>query len=127
MSKTIENVLTSSGFCWQAASAARMTFDIENDKKEYRKKYYIKNIEKFRNYYDDNKDSIAEYEKLYYQQNRTAIRDKQRVYFEKYYYSNKKNINHNSLQRYYNIHHMHYNTNLNNELLKQNIIIRLQD
>ena len=127
MSKTIENVLTSSGFCWQAASAARMTFDIENDKKEYRKKYYIKNIEKFRNYYDDNKDSIAEYEKLYYQQNRTAIRDKQRVYFEKYYYSNKKQINHNSLQRYYNIRNMYYNTNLNNELLKQNIIIRLQD
>ena len=127
MSKTIENVLTSSGFCWEAASAARMTFDIENDKKEYRKKYYIKNIEKFRNYYDDNKDSIAEYEKLYYQQNRTAIRDKQRVYFEKYYYSNKKQINHNSLQRYYNIRNMYYNTNLNNELLKQNIIIRLQD
>jgi hypothetical protein len=127
MSKTIENVLTSSGFCWQTASAARMTFDIENDKKEYRKKYYIKNIEKFRNYYDDNKDSIAEYEKLYYQQNRTAIRDKQRVYFEKYYYSNKKQINHNSLQRYYNIRNMYYNTNLNNELLKQNIIISLQD
>jgi hypothetical protein len=127
MSKTIENVLTSSGFCWQAASVARMTFDIENDKKEYRKKYYIKNIEKFRNYYDDNKDSIAEYEKLYYQQNRTSIRDKQRVYFEKYYYSNKKQINHNSLQRYYNIRNMYYNTNLNNELLKQNIIIRLQD
>ena len=127
MTKTIENVLASSGFCWQAASAARMTFDIENDKKEYRKKYYIKNIEKFRNYYDDNKDSIAEYEKLYYQQNRTAIRDKQRVYFEKYYYSNKKQINHNSLQRYYNIRNMYYNTNLNNELLKQNIIIRLQD
>jgi hypothetical protein len=127
MSKTIENVLTSSGFCWEAASAARMTFDIENDKKEYRKKYYIKNIEKFRNYYDDNKDSIAEYEKLYYQQNRTAIRDKQRVYFEKYYYSNKKQINHNSLQRYYNIRNMYYNTNLNNELLKQNIIISLQD
>ena len=127
MSKTIENVLTSSGFCWQAASTARMTFDIENDKKEYRKKYYIKNIEKFRNYYDDNKDSIAEYEKLYYQQNRTAIRDKQREYFEKYYYSNKKQINHNSLQRYYNIRNMYYNTNLNNELLKQNIIISLQD
>ena len=104
-----------------------MTFDMDNYRKKYRKEYYIKNIEKFRNYYDDNKDSIAEYEKLYYQQNRTAIRDKQRVYFEKYYYSNKKHINNNSLQRYYNIRNMYYNTNLNNELLKQNIIIRLQD
>ena len=107
--------------------------------KEYRKEYYIKNIEKFRNYYDDNKDSIAEYEKLYYQQNRTEIRDKQRAYFQKYYLLNKKNINNNSLQRYYNINYSHpsYNhihnndskksTNLNNELLDQNIIIRLTD
>jgi hypothetical protein len=104
-----------------------MSFDMENYRKEYSKIYYIKNIEKFRNYYNDHKDSIAEYEKLYYQQNRTEIRDKQKVYFEKYYYSNKKNINHNSLQRYYNIHNMHYNTNLNNDLLDQNIIINLKD
>ena len=65
--------------------------------------------------------------KLYYQQNRTEIRDKQRAYFQKYYLLNKKNINHNSLQRYYNIHNMHYNTNLNNDLLDQNIIIRFDD
>ena len=63
-------------------------FDMENYRKEYRKIYYIQNIEKFRNYYDDNKESIAEYEKLYYQQNRTEIRDKQRVYFQKYYLLN---------------------------------------
>ena len=103
----------------------------------YRKKYYIKNIEKFRNYYDDNKEKLAEYEKLYYQQNRTEIRDKQRVYFQKYYLLNKKNINNNSLQRYYNIHYLHpaYNndskisglSNLNNSLLDQNIIIRFTD
>ena len=65
--------------------------------------------------------------KLYYQQNRTEIRDKQRAYFQKYYLLNKKNINHNSLQRYYNIHYLHYNTNLNNELLDRNIIIRFTD
>ena len=47
-----------------------MTFDMDNYRKEYRKEYYIKNIEKFRNYYDDNKENILEYEKLYYQQNR---------------------------------------------------------
>ena len=35
-------------------------FDMENYRKEYRKIYYIQNIEKFRNYYDDNKESIAE-------------------------------------------------------------------
>ena len=73
--------------------------------------------------------------KLYYQQNRTEIRDKQRAYFQKYYLLNKKNINNNSLQRYYNIHYLHpaYNnyfkisTNLNNSLLDQNIIIRFTD
>ena len=91
------------------------------------KNYYIKNIEKFRNYYNDHKDSIAEYEKLYYHQNRTEIRDKQRAYFQKYYLLNKKNINNNSLQRYYNIHYLHYNINLNNELLDRNIIIRFTD
>ena len=34
-------------------------------RKEYRKEYYIKNIEKFRNYYDDNKENILEYEKIW--------------------------------------------------------------
>ena len=100
---------------------------MEAYRKEYRKIYYIKNIEKFRNYYNDHKDSIAEYEKLYYHQNRTEIRDKQRVYFQKYYLLNKEIINNNSLQRYYNIQHLHYNINLNNDLLDQNIIIRLKD
>ena len=46
----------------------------------YRKKYYIKNIEKFRNYYDDNKEKLAEYEKLYYQQNRMENIEKNVVY-----------------------------------------------
>ena len=65
--------------------------------------------------------------KLYYQQNRTEIRDKQRAYFKKYYLLNKEIINNNSLQRYYNIHYLHFNTNLNNELLDRNIIIRFDD
>ena len=65
--------------------------------------------------------------KLYYKQNRTEIRDKQRAYFKKYYLLNKEIINNNSLQRYYNIHYLHYNTNLNNELLDRNIIIRFTD
>ena len=65
--------------------------------------------------------------KLYYQQNRTEIRDKQRAYFQKYYLLNKEIISNNSLQRYYNIHYLHFNTNLNNELLDRNIIIRFTD
>ena len=103
----------------------------------YRKEYYIKNIEKFRNYYDDNKEKLAEYEKLYYQLNRTEIRDKQRAYFQKYYLLNKEIINNNSLQKYYNIHYLHpayihnndskISKNFNNELLDRNLIIKLTD
>ena len=89
------------------------------------KKYYIKNIKKFRNYYNENKDYILEYEKIYYQQNRTEIRDKQNIYFKKYYSLNKEYNNNNSLERYYNKHGLNYNTNLNNNLLETNIIIRL--
>ena len=53
------------------------------------KKYYIKNIEKFINYYENNKDNILEYEKIYYEQNRAKIREKQNIYFKKYYSLNK--------------------------------------
>ena len=91
------------------------------------KKYYIKNIKKFRNYYNENKDYILEYEKIYYQQNRTEIRDKQNIYFKKYYSLNKEYINNNSLERYYNKHGLNYNTNLNDNLLETNIIIRFTD
>ena len=101
------------------------------------KKYYIKNIEKFRNYYENNKDNILEYEKIYYEQNRAKIREKQNIYFKKYYSLNKEYINNNSLQRYYNINYSHpsyihnndskISTNLNNELLDRNIIIKLTD
>ena len=91
------------------------------------KKYYIKNIEKFRNYYENNKDNILEYEKIYYEQNRAKIREKQNIYFKKYYSLNKEYINNNSLQRYYNKHDLYYYDNLNNQILDQNIIIRLTD
>lgn len=91
------------------------------------KKYYIKNIEKFRNYYENNKDNILEYEKIYYEQNRTKIREKQNTYFKKYYSLNKEYINNNSLQRYYNKNGLYYYDNLNNQILETNIIIRLTD
>ena len=93
----------------------------------YGKNYYIKNIKKFREYYNNNKDSIPECEKLYYQENKTEIRDKQNIYFKKYYSLNKEHINYNSLQRYYNKHGLNYYKNLNNQILDQNIIIRLAD
>ena len=92
-----------------------------------KKNYYIKNIEKFRNYYNNNKDNILEYEKLYYQQNKKEIREKQKVYFKEYYSLNKEKINHNSLQTYYNKHGLNYYKNLSNQILDQSIIIRLSD
>ena len=105
----------------------------------YRKKYYIKNIEKYRNYYDDNKDSIAAYEKLYYQQNKAQIREKQRAYFHKYYQLNKEKIQENSYRRYYDGYNLPHKRNYldvigqgiyiykQGSLLDQNIIIRLTD
>ena len=102
-------------------------------RKEYRKEYYIKNIEKFRNYYDDNKENILEYEKLYYQQNRTEIRDKQRAYFHEYYQLNKEKIQENSYRRYYDGHNLPHKRDYldmqdkQGSILKQNIIISLND
>ena len=89
--------------------------------------YYIKNIEKFRNYYETNRDYILEYEKIYYEDNKTEIRNKQNIYFKKYYSLNKQKINSNSLERYYNKHGLNYYKNLSNQILDQNIIIKLSD
>jgi hypothetical protein len=94
----------------------------------YYKNYYIKNIRKFREYYDNNKDSIADYAKLYYQQNKVQIRERQRAYFHEYYLLNKDTIQERSYRRY---HEQPYKrdyakTQINqSSLLKQNIIIRL--
>ena len=114
----------------------------------YRKKYYIKNIEKFREYYHDNiekfreyyhdnKDSIAAYEKLYYQQNKVQIRERQRAYFHEYYQLNKEKIQENSYRRYYDGYNLPHKRNYldvigqgiykQGSLLDQNIIIRLTD
>ena len=66
-------------------------------------------------------------QKNYYIKNKDYILNRQHIYFKKYYALNKQKINNNSLQRYYNKHGLNYNTNLNNNLLETNIIIRLTD
>ena len=53
--------------------------------------------------------------------------DDKTKYRKEYYLLNKEYISNNSLQRYYNKHGLNYNTNLNNQILDQNIIIRLSD
>ena len=102
-------------------------FDYQN----YQKDYYIKNIRKFREYYHDNKDSIAAYEKLYYQQNKAQIRERQRAYFHEYYQLNKEKIQENSYRRYYDGHNLPHKRDYlkitQGSILKQNIIIKLND
>ena len=104
-------------------------FDYQN----YQKDYYIKNIRKFREYYHDNKDRLSAYEKLYYQQNKSQIRERQRAYFHEYYQLNKEKIQENSYRRYYDGHNLPHKREYLDEqakqgsILKQNIIIRLED
>jgi len=101
------------------------------DHQNYQKDYYIKNIRKFREYYHDNKNSIAAYEKLYYQQNKAQIRERQRAYFHEYYLLNKEKIQENSYRRYYDGHNLPHKRDYlkitQGSILKQNIIIKLND
>ena len=42
------------------------------------KKYYRKNIQQYKDYYERNKDSKNEYQKEYYQKNKETILEKQK-------------------------------------------------
>jgi len=99
--------------------------------KNYYKSYYLKNIKKFREYYETNQDSIAEYAKLYYQQNKVKIRERQRSYFHEYYQLNKDIIQERSYRRYYDGHNLSHKRDYlkitQGSILKQNIIISLSD
>ena len=92
--------------------------------------YYNNNIEKFRQYYQEKKDIIAKREQLYYQKNKEKIREKQRTYFRNYYLLNKDKIIENSQRRYYGCilpDKLKPQKKLCNEIINNNIIIRLMD
>ena len=65
------------------------------------KQYYNDNIDKYKQYYQENKEVILKREQLYYQKNQAEIRIKQRLYFRKYYLLNKDKIIENCQRRYY--------------------------
>ena len=68
---------------------------------QYRKEYYLKNIDKFKDYYNENKDEIAARNKIYYEKNKIELRNKQRKYFHEYYLLHKEAIKEHNLNRYY--------------------------
>lgn len=96
-----------------------MIYDKRNDKKEYDKKYYLKNREKIlqqsKNYYRKNIESIKKRKKEYYQKNNSEkikkhIRkyqknnpEKRREYAKKYYLENKEKIKKKKIDYYYSI------------------------
>jgi len=101
------------------------------------KEYYNNNIEKYRQYYEDNKEIILQREQLYYQKNKEQILERQRTYFRKYYLLNKEKIILNCQRRYYgSLAAMNsqpdyistkQKTNFCNKIINNNIIIRLMD
>tara|TARA_R110000824_G_scaffold3008_1_gene13885 strand:- start:72 stop:575 length:504 start_codon:yes stop_codon:yes gene_type:complete len=58
------------------------------ERKEYNKKYNIKNKEKIKEYYENNKEKIKEqqkeYKKEYYEKNKEQIKEYQKEYNKKY-------------------------------------------
>ena len=104
------------------------------------KEYYNNNIEKYRQYDEDNKDIILKREQLYYQKNKDIIREKQNTYFKKYYLLNKEKIIENCrsrASRYYgSLAAMNsqpdcistkQKIHFCNKIINNNIIIRLMD
>jgi hypothetical protein len=95
------------------------------------KDYYELNKDKYKQYYQQNKEIILKREQLYYQRNQAEIRIKQRTYFRKYYLLNKETIIENVQRRYYgSIAGMPDKIKPEeacNQIMNGNIIIRLDD
>ena len=95
------------------------------------KQYYNDNIDKYKQYYQENKEIILKREQLYYQKNQAEIRIKQRLYFRKYYLLNKDKIIENCQRRYYGsiagIPDKIKPEEAYNQIMNGNIIIRLDD
>jgi hypothetical protein len=98
---------------------------------------YELNKDKYKQYYQQNKEIILKREQLYYQKNQVEIRIKQRTYFRQYYLLNKEKIIANCQRRYYgSLAAMNsqpdyistkQKTNFCNKIINNNIIIRLMD
>ena len=61
--------------------------------KEYMGDYYVENLDRFKVYYQNNKERLIKQSIDYYNDNRAEIRKKQNIYFKKYYEKNKDKIN----------------------------------
>jgi len=111
---------------------------MEDYRKIYYKDYYIKNKEKYKQYYYNNREEIIEKQLDYYQQNKFEIGKRTKIYFQQYYQKNKEKIIMRSQNHYYNgslagacegkrSTKKPDNIVIKNEILENNIIIRLID
>jgi hypothetical protein len=55
--------------------------------------FYKKNIEKYKEYYENNRERLIKQGLEYYHKNRGKIRERQNQYYRKYYEKNKDKIN----------------------------------
>ena len=101
---------------------------MEDYRKIYYKDYYIKNKEKYKQYYYNNREEILKKQLDYYQQNKFEIGQRTKIYFQQYYQKNKEKIIMRSQNHYYNgSTKKPDNITIKNEILENNIIIRLID
>ena len=95
------------------------------------KEYYNNNVEKYKQYYHENKEIMLKREQLYYQKNKEQILEKQRISFRKYYLLNQEKILLNCQRRYYGsisaIPEKIKPQRFYNEIINSNIIISLRD
>ena len=89
------------------------------------KDYYELNKDKYKQYYQQNKEIILKREQLYYQKNQAEIRIKQRTYFKKYYLLNKETIIENVQRRFRLRSSITNPEEACNQIINSNIIISL--
>ena len=89
------------------------------------KDYYEQNKDKYKQYYQQNKEIILKREQLYYQKNKTEVREKQKIYFRKYYLLNKETIIENVQRCLLARSSITTPHEVYNQIIDGNIIIRL--
>jgi len=101
---------------------------MQDYRKEYNKNYYIKNIERIKNYYNENKEEIIKKQLQYYQKNKFEINKKKQIYFSQYYQKHKEQIILRVQKHYYNGSARKTDKPITkNEIIKNNIVISLMD
>jgi len=60
--------------------------------KDYMSEYYKKNLEFYKDYYENNRERLIDQSLKYYRDHKLEIRKKQNAYYKQYYLKNKEKI-----------------------------------